>query len=769
MAANFTPDLKPYSNQGKFRYWVQMVLPTIYDDSLSYMELLNKVVYVINLAIEDVDTVEENVAALLESFNELQQFTNDYFDNLDVQEEINAKLDEMVSDGTFNQIINPIISEYFTNFSNRLNVLEARMDEFSNLPDGSTTGDAELQDIRIDYTGNTWPTAGDSVRSQARNLRDFENYLNKYGDILAYNVDEISGTRYKINYCSLPAGSYNINIENIESSDIDSNLSQIIFFNGLGEYILTLNLERNTPIKQKITLSDDIARIIYYAGQGATPSSGDTFTFTNVKITKALKREIDAQLTNTDTDILTSIVGGQFKVNNIVQGYLNAIYITPEIEVMNWVSETPNPSYCCTPCRQNMDNNAFNNFNFNITQPIYLNKGDVMTIENDLEIALYMVEPYYYENNLYYRRVDTFAWPTGVYEIERTGLYFLGRIRRQDLEPLTPEEAYESITIFKNNNIVKQIEDITNKPKLYELSKNPYTTDFNAFTEVLSTAHVHCETDQNLNKLAEIYDHVAISNYYPSAPWYPLSDFFETVPDNLLNTPNGEQAHFSNTRASVHISSFNSLLSRDTREFGGTIEDCIVEIEKQLPNSNLGGAIVNHPTYSQLTGDEIIDIMNLGKVIAIEIYNGNTEATTPLAGYSLTQWDHILSKGLQIYGTAAPDHEIEYHPNEERAGFGYNHLLVRALTEDECANAYCQGRFYTSIYNNDLKFINLKYVNNTFNVELSKSASIKFKTASREYIVNDSSFAFTTNNDDVYVRVEATDGYNTIYSNAIIL
>ena len=97
--ANFIPDMKPYTGQGKFRYWVQMVLPTIYDDSLSYMELLNKVVYALNLAVEDVGTVEENVQALLDAFNELQQYTNDYFDNLDVQEEINNKLENMANSG----------------------------------------------------------------------------------------------------------------------------------------------------------------------------------------------------------------------------------------------------------------------------------------------------------------------------------------------------------------------------------------------------------------------------------------------------------------------------------------------------------------------------------------------------------------------------------------------------------------------------------------------------------------------------------------------
>ena len=112
--ANFTPDLKPYTGQGKFRYWVQMVLPTIYDDSLSYMELLNKVVYALNIAIEDVATVEENVAALLNAFNELQEYTNEYFDNLDVQQEIEEKLDKMAEDGSLGTILAPYIPALVT-------------------------------------------------------------------------------------------------------------------------------------------------------------------------------------------------------------------------------------------------------------------------------------------------------------------------------------------------------------------------------------------------------------------------------------------------------------------------------------------------------------------------------------------------------------------------------------------------------------------------------------------------------------------------------
>ena len=179
MAVNFTPSLKPYSGQGKFRYWVQMVLPTIYDDSLSYMELLNNVVYVMNLAIEDVNTAEENVAALLTAFNELQQYTNDYFDNLDVQEEIDNKLDEMVEDGTFTQILQPLIQ----NYQNQLDLLEARVDNLARaITPGTTSADAELIDVRVGYNGTIYPTAGDSVRTQIKQT---------YSEMKLFNVDEI--------------------------------------------------------------------------------------------------------------------------------------------------------------------------------------------------------------------------------------------------------------------------------------------------------------------------------------------------------------------------------------------------------------------------------------------------------------------------------------------------------------------------------------------------------------------------------------------------
>lgn len=101
-----------------------------------------------------------------EAWEELKQYITNYFNNLDVQEEINKKLDVMKADGSLFNIIRPLFNEY----QQAIDVLSARMDTFTALGDDSTTGDAELADIRVDYTGHTWPTAGDAVRGVAGQL-----------------------------------------------------------------------------------------------------------------------------------------------------------------------------------------------------------------------------------------------------------------------------------------------------------------------------------------------------------------------------------------------------------------------------------------------------------------------------------------------------------------------------------------------------------------------------------------------------------------------
>lgn len=102
--ADFTPNIHTYNTLGAFRVWCQKVLPLVYDDSLSYYELLCKVVDYLNKTMKAVDDLIVDFSDLYDAYVKLQNYVNNYFKTLDVQQEINNKLDEMVKDGTFDRI-----------------------------------------------------------------------------------------------------------------------------------------------------------------------------------------------------------------------------------------------------------------------------------------------------------------------------------------------------------------------------------------------------------------------------------------------------------------------------------------------------------------------------------------------------------------------------------------------------------------------------------------------------------------------------------------
>ena len=92
-----------YHNQSKLRFWCQMVLPLVYDDSLSYMELLNKVVSYLNNCIQDVGNCETNIESLLEAFVNLQDYVNEMVE--DISPEIESVIDQMIENGDFTEIL----------------------------------------------------------------------------------------------------------------------------------------------------------------------------------------------------------------------------------------------------------------------------------------------------------------------------------------------------------------------------------------------------------------------------------------------------------------------------------------------------------------------------------------------------------------------------------------------------------------------------------------------------------------------------------------
>ena len=84
-----------------------------------------------------------------------------------------ASLNETVSDNT------SAINNEITARANADTSINARIDNIIALTPGSTTGDAELADIRTGYNGTIYNTAGEAVRAQVSNLHDELNDLDE--------------------------------------------------------------------------------------------------------------------------------------------------------------------------------------------------------------------------------------------------------------------------------------------------------------------------------------------------------------------------------------------------------------------------------------------------------------------------------------------------------------------------------------------------------------------------------------------------------------
>lgn len=89
-----------------FMRYCSAIIPTMFDDSLSYYEAL----CALNRFIQKnlVEVVNNNATVTqeyIELTNQLKEYMENYFENLDVQEEINNKLDQMAEDGTLQEIV----------------------------------------------------------------------------------------------------------------------------------------------------------------------------------------------------------------------------------------------------------------------------------------------------------------------------------------------------------------------------------------------------------------------------------------------------------------------------------------------------------------------------------------------------------------------------------------------------------------------------------------------------------------------------------------
>ena len=135
-------------------------LPTSYIESMSYYECLTYFVkFLENEVIPALNQDSEAIKELQNYYIELKEYVDNYFDELNVQTEINNKLDEMALDGTLADIIN---EEIFNELSSQVS---------TNTNDISDLKDRVIQEPYFNVLENgghaDGSTANDSIISQA--------------------------------------------------------------------------------------------------------------------------------------------------------------------------------------------------------------------------------------------------------------------------------------------------------------------------------------------------------------------------------------------------------------------------------------------------------------------------------------------------------------------------------------------------------------------------------------------------------------------------
>lgn len=157
---------------------------------------------------EDWGVLENRINTTLETQNtNIQNIQNE-------QNELETNTNNTVN--TQNTKINSIqtqqnnLASNQTNLANQQTTLSNRMDTFTRLSEGSTTGDAELQDIRVGANGTTYDTAGNAVRGQYSQLK--EDLDNVISNLLLYKDVSISvkqGYYSKVNGDFYPNNAWN--------------------------------------------------------------------------------------------------------------------------------------------------------------------------------------------------------------------------------------------------------------------------------------------------------------------------------------------------------------------------------------------------------------------------------------------------------------------------------------------------------------------------------------------------------------------------------
>ncbi|QDU75254.1 hypothetical protein Pan97_22840 [Bremerella volcania] len=376
----------------------------------------------------------------------------------------------------------------------------------------------------------------------------------------------------------------------------------------------------------------------------------------------------------------------------------------------------------------------------------------------------------------------------------------------------------------------------------------PYSDiDWNACRQIGSVTHAHCRSQTSLDMLCRHQlKHLAISNYYPSAPCrpdervreYQVSQNFATVtgkgytekpfhwneiirdpqsgwyeklpadlqeampfkigrpcfsqiPSDVILCPNAE--HHSMTDSGGHFNAVGSQFASGTFDVRGRYllhkhgfamgtglpwREAFERMFAELEVADGGGVTINHPHWSRMSAAHAQELLDFDpRVLGIEIWN-QTGHDINGRGWSLTQWDSLLSTGRRCWGFAVPDHGHNSNPKFH----GRNILLVPQETPvyqlpAACLRAYRNGNFYATLLGR-VCLNRIDFSGGRLSVEVTKPSSLRVVTAKgvvHEQTGMECSWTLPagegSTRNHVFVRVEADeqDGSDRTFTQPISL
>lgn len=168
---------------------------TIYDEeSLTALQLVGRTAAKVNECVDEVNGIPRKI------IDDVQKHINNGDFNKQIDNYTKEVRQQIVS--TEKQI-SAEMDAMETRVGQEIDAIDGRVDNLlNNVPEGSTTRDAEVIDIRTDFNGNTHESAGAAVRTQLiESRRDYYQTVGAYGYIgwdapFTYEYRELRGETY---------------------------------------------------------------------------------------------------------------------------------------------------------------------------------------------------------------------------------------------------------------------------------------------------------------------------------------------------------------------------------------------------------------------------------------------------------------------------------------------------------------------------------------------------------------------------------------------